>query len=80
MLLAPTDLVESSEDIMRAIFIFVSRIQKKKRILSSFFQTVGKVFMGIFNIYFSLRSNGRKIIIENISYLNWVCDSTIIYI
>ena len=27
-----------------------------------------------------LRSNGRKIIVENISNLNWVCDSTIICI
>ena len=80
MLLGPTDLVESSEDIMRAILSLSVGFKKKKRILSSFFQTVGKVFMRIFNIYFSLRSNGRKIIIENISYLNWVCDSTIIYI
>ena len=30
------------------------------------------MFTRIFNIYFTLRSNGRKIIVENISNLNWV--------
>ena len=41
-----TDLVESSEDIMRS--------------LNSIFQKIWKVFVKMFNIYFSLRSNGRN--------------------
>ena len=34
--------------------------------------------MRIFNIYFSLRSNGRKIVFKNISNPNWISDSTIV--
>ena len=77
-LLGPADLVESSEDMMRATSCL--SVGLKKRILSSIFQKVWNVFMRIFNIYFSFRSNARKIIAENISNLNWVCDSTIICI
>ena len=67
----PTDLVESSEDMMRAI--------SKKKNFELFFSAL-KVFVRIFNVYFSLRSNGRKIIFENTSSFNWVCDCTIICI
>ena len=70
ILLGPTDLVELSEDIMRAISSL--SVGLKKIILRSIFQKVWKVFTRIFNIYFTLRSNGRKIIVENISNLNWV--------
>ena len=79
MMLGPTDLVESSEDMMRATSCLSVGL-KKKRILSSIFQKVWRVFVRMFNIYFSLRSNARIIIVENISSLNLVCDSTIISI
>ena len=65
MLLGPTDLVESIEDMMRATS-FLS-VGHKKRILSPIIQKVWTVFMRMFNIYFSLRSNARKIIVENIN-------------
>ena len=65
MLLSPTDLIETSEDIMRA-FSSLSR-GLKKIILSYIFQKVWKVFIRIFNIYFSLRSNGRKILLKTLA-------------
>ena len=52
----------------------------KKRSLSSIFQKAWEVFVRIFIIYFSLTSNGRKIIVQNISNLNWVYDGTIVCI
>ena len=59
-----TDLVVSSEDIM----ISLSSLSVGfKRALSSIFQEVWKLFMIIFNIYFSLRNSREKIIVENIS-------------
>ena len=73
----PTDLVESSEDMMRAISSFLVGLKKKN--FELFFSAL-KVFVRIFNVYFSLRSNGRKIIFENTSSFNWVCDCTIICI
>ena len=75
ILLGPTDFVESSEDILRAT-LFLS-VGLKKRILISIFQNVWKVFVRIFNIYFRLRSNRRKIFVGTTN-LNHVCDSTII--
>ena len=77
MLLVLSDVVESSEDIMRAISSLLVRLQKI--ILSSIFQRAWKVFIRMFSICFSLRNNGIKIHVGKISNLNWVCDSTIIF-
>ena len=50
MLLGPTDLVGSSEDMMRATSCL--SVGLKNRILSSIFQKVRKVFMRILDIYY----------------------------
>ena len=79
MLLDPTYLVKSSEDMMRATSCLLVGL-KKKEFWALFFRKSEKCLWECFDIYFSLRSNARKVIVENISNLNLVHDSTIICI
>ena len=62
----------SKED-MILIISYLSVGLRKKGIVRSIFRKIRKVFMGIFNTFFSFSSNASKEINEYVRNFNWFC-------
>ena len=72
ILLGPIDLFGSKED-MILIISYLSVGLRKKGIVRSIFRKIRKVFMGIFNTFFSFSGNASKEVSEYVCNFNWFC-------